>query len=169
MSETAAARHILERFCIHPVLDLGFGGSSISPNAINLDYEDRYTTVGNDPQHLTGDARNLYWFKDGVLGSVYSSHLLEDFPPTETVGIVDEWLRVIKPGGNLILLLPDEPVFREHCQKTGQNYNLAHQNHVLTLDWFKKAVVPSFAAVADVVFDESPINIYSFAIVLKKK
>lgn len=166
MSETAAARHILAEYCQGMGLDLGFGGSSISETAINVDQANQYTQVGTDPRHLTGDARNLYWFKDGVLDFVYSSHLLEDYPPYETLLVCKEWLRVIKPDGRLVLLLPDEPVFREHCAKTGQMYNNNHRNHELTLEWFKANIAVNLPVYIE--FELSPLNIYSFAIVLRK-
>lgn len=166
MSETRAAAHILAKYCEGSGVDLGYGGSAITPTSINVDQQNQYTSVGNDPRHLTGDARNLYWFKDGVLDFVYSSHLLEDYPPNETLSICQEWLRVIKPNGRLVLLLPDEPVFREHCKITGQTYNNNHRNHDLTLEWFKANIAVKLPAYIE--YEESPINIYSFAIVLRK-
>lgn len=166
MSETVAARHLLQRFCEGDGLDLGFGGSAINNTAICVDQINPYTRVGNDPKHLTGDARNLYWFKANVLSYVYSSHLLEDFPPNETLQVVNEWLRVVKQNGRLILLLPDEPVFRHHCQTTGQSYNMAHQNHELTLEWFKQNIVSQLNV--EIEYEQDKINVYSFAIVMKK-
>lgn len=168
MSETRAARHLLEQFCERPTLDLGFGGDPIVSWAITCDLPKPYTKVGDSPQHLEGDARNLHWFTTGSISTLYSSHLLEDFPPTETAQIVNEWLRVLKVGGKLVLLLPDEPVFRAHCSRTGQGYNCAHKNHDLTLEWFKTNIVSPLGDWVSIVFEQSPINIYSFAIVLRK-
>ena len=99
MSETDKVRDRLKNYCIGDGLDLGYGGSSISPTAINMDMPSGpYAVFDDDPQHLHGDARNLHWFKDGVLDYVYSSALLEDFEPSSMLDIVKEWLRVIKPA-----------------------------------------------------------------------
>src|SRR5215475_12871263 len=100
-SETSAAADILAPYCEGMGLDLGFGGLPIKDSAITVDLKPPYDWL-KSPQHLTGDARRLYWFQDGVLDYVYSSHLLEDFPPRDTLGIVREWLRVLKVEGRLI-------------------------------------------------------------------
>jgi SAM-dependent methyltransferase len=173
MSETAAARHLLAPFCRGPEgatslgLDLGFGGSAVVRSVLTFDQPHPYTNVGGDKQILKGDARDLSMFCDGALDYVYSSHLLEDFPPEQTLSVTQEWLRVVRKGGRLVLLLPDEPVFREHCARTGQGYNLNHQNHVLTLDWFEQNIVSHLTDVV-IEFRKFPVNIYSFAIVLRK-
>lgn len=166
MSETSAARHILEKYCNRPCLDLGYGGDPIVPWAITIDLERPYTKVGQVPQNLSGDARKLDWFKDGTISTVYSSHLLEDFPPEETLSICEEWLRIVKRDGRLVLLLPDEPVFVAHCAKTGQIYNQNHKNHDLTLEWVKANIAIHLPVYIE--FEQSPINIYSFAIVMRK-
>jgi len=144
-------------------LDLGFGGDPICPTAIAVDLPNKYTSVGSSPQHLYGDATNLYWFKDDVLDYIYSSHLLEDFVLTRKV--VREWLRVLKPGGNLILCLPHEMKYREHCDKTGQEYNQSHKCPGMSLDHMKWVfhelnVDPIFE------WDDHP---YSFVIVGRKR
>jgi len=116
-------------------LDLGFGGDPICSTAIAVDLPNKYTHLGHGPQHLYGDATNLYWFKDAVMDYIYSSHLLEDFADTRSV--VAEWVRVLKPGGNLILCLPHEMKYRAHCQETGQTYNLAHKCPEMSLGHMK--------------------------------
>ena len=104
MSETAKYRNLFEKYTKGNGIELGFGGDAINNTAITIDLKQRYTTVGNCPQNLYGDASNLYWFKDNVFDYVYSSHLIEDFLTTEP--IIKEWLRVLKVGGNLCLLFP---------------------------------------------------------------
>ena len=167
MSETDVVRDSLAPFCTGMGIDIGFGGSSITPNAINLDTPQPYVSYDDDPQHLSGDGRNLYWFRDEVLDYVYSSHLLEDFPPSETSGIVEEWLRVLRVGGHLVLCLPNEPRFREHCDRTGQPYNPAHTNHVLDLEWFTKNIVSRLDGV-EIVHENPKSGAYSFEVVLRK-
>lgn len=136
-SETSIVREMVMPF-IPPKsngLDLGFGGDPICPTAITVDLPNKYTHLGHGPQHLYGDATNLYWFKDESLDYIYSSHLLEDFADARNV--VREWLRVLKPGGHLILCLPHEMRYRAHCEKTGQIYNLAHKCPEMSLDHMK--------------------------------
>lgn len=134
--ETSKCRERLKHFCIGCGLDLGYGGDPILPTAITVDLPTPYAQVGNSPLHLKGDARNLYWFRDNVLDYVYSSHLLEDFE--NTYDVLKEWLRVIKPGGYLILYCPDEPTYKEHCRKTGQSYNYSHKIKNFGLECCKK-------------------------------
>jgi len=68
---------------------------------------------------FSGKAESLYWFRDGVLDFVYSSHLLEDYPDTEAV--LREWLRVLKPLGNLIIFCPDEQVYGQALRRSRSN------------------------------------------------
>jgi len=117
------------------VLDLGFGADSICPTAINVDQAARYANMGNDPQHLTGDARNLEWFRDSVADVIYSSHLLEDF--ADPIPVLKEWLRVLKPGGILALYLPNEMRFRKVCAETGQGLNPHHSNPDMSLEYMR--------------------------------
>jgi len=69
-----------------------------------------------------GDGRALP-FKDNTLDFVYSSHLLEDF--LEWGPILQEWTRVLKPGGHLIILVPDKLRWGEAILQ-GQPPNCAH-------------------------------------------
>ena len=104
-SETSKCRNRLAPFCTGYGLDLGFGGDPITNSAIRMDFPQPYTHVGDYPVQLGGKAEELYWFNNSVLDYIYSSHLLEDFIDTEQV--LREWLRVIKPGGKLIIFCPD--------------------------------------------------------------
>lgn len=115
MSETAKWRHKFISYCVAGKngLDIGFGGDPIIPSAITLDRKlDHicHSHVGCAPQNLTGDASSLSMFKDNSLDYVYSSHCIEDFEQTENV--LTEWIRVLKHGGYLCLLFPDELRYR---------------------------------------------------------
>jgi predicted SAM-dependent methyltransferase len=119
-SETSRYRHLLKEFCAGYGIDIGFGGDPIAPSAIRMDLPAPYTKVGEASVQFGGDCRDLYWLRDGVLDYVYSSHVLEDFPSVETSPILQEWTRVIRPGGRLILLLPDQQRYLKYCRRSGQ-------------------------------------------------
>lgn len=149
-------------------LDLGFGGDPISPKSITLDLPTPYCIIGNSPQHLSGDARSLYWFNDAVLDYVYSSHLLEDFPASETVKALSEWLRVIKKGGLLILYCPNQHLYLLHCQKRKSAPNNAHKIYHFGLAYVVKILQDSFEGQYSLELANEPVDDYSFELVLKK-
>ena len=117
-SETSKCRARLAPFCTGYGLDLGFGGDAIVPHAIGMDMPQPYADVGKRPVQLGGDATQLVWFADSTLDFIFTSHLLEDF--VAIAPILAEWLRVLKPGGRLIIFCPDEQVYRKHCAATSR-------------------------------------------------
>lgn len=52
------------------------------------------------------DARNID-LPDGYADIVYNSECLEHFPWKETQDVVREWGRIVKPGGQLVIEVPD--------------------------------------------------------------
>jgi len=61
-----------------------------------------------------GDARALP-YEDGEFDHVFSSNLLEHFPPEETTLVLSEWARVLRVGGLLELVVPDfMGILRDH-------------------------------------------------------
>jgi len=168
LSESGKVRMLIEPYIIGKCgLDVGFGGTPIIPNSITVDMEAPYTARGNYPQHLKGDARKLLWFKDNVLDYVYSSHLLEDFEDPHP--IVVEWIRVIKLGGLLILNLPNEKKYREFCDKNNGNYNGAHKNMSMSLEWMKKFFQSYFPGRLSLIEGKEIENDYTFYIILRKE
>jgi predicted SAM-dependent methyltransferase len=163
-SETSKCRARLAPFCAGYGVDLGFGGDPITSHAIRVDSPRPYADTGVQSVQLGGDATRLHWFQDGVLDYVYSSHLLEDFVDTETV--LHEWLRVLKPGGNLVIFCPDEQIYREHCRKTGQIYNENHKH----ADFSLKKVKDMLNRIGGVKFihENSLVDIYSWELVAQK-
>jgi SAM-dependent methyltransferase len=163
-SETGKCRKSLAPFCTGDGIDVGYGGDPIVRNAICMDMPNPYAGYRTHPQHLHGDARCLSWFCDGSLDFVYSSHVLEDFEDTSAV--LNEWLRVLKPGGHLVLFLPDEPTYRKHCSQTGQQYNTHHVHADFGLSFVKRAL--GTGANLEIVHERFPVGIYSFELVLRK-
>jgi len=145
-------------------LDLGFGGDPITSHAIRVDLPQPYAYTGDASVQLGGGAENLYWFKDGVLDFVYSSHLIEDYQDTEAV--LREWLRVLKPGGRLILFAPDEQVYRRHCEATGLPYNYAHVHADFSLSKVKQIL--ERIGLTKIVHENSLVDVYSWELVAEK-
>ena len=164
VSETSKCRTSLSKYCQGAGLDIGYGGDPIIPQAICLDLPDPYAKYRDNPQHLKGDARNLFWFQDNTLDYIFSSHLLEDFENTEEV--LNEWLRVIKVGGLLILYLPDEQTYRNHCRKQGKPPNAHHIHDNFSLDYLKDILASRNDT--EVIHERYPVGIYSFELVLRK-
>jgi predicted SAM-dependent methyltransferase len=135
-SETSKCRERLAPFCLGYGVDLGFGGDPITERAIRIDKPRPYARTGSYEVQLGGDATRLHWFNDAVLDYVYSSHLLEDFVDTKVILV--EWLRVLRPGGRLVLFCPDEEIYRNHCSTTGQGYNEHHKIADFSLAKIKK-------------------------------
>jgi len=163
-SETSKCRARLAPFCSGYGLDLGFGGDPITASAIRVDQPQPYADTGAAPVQLGGDATQLHWFRDGVLDYVYSSHLLEDFADTRAVLV--EWLRVLKPGGNLIIFCPDEQVYRGHCQRTGQIYNENHKHADFSLQKVKD-ILQDIGGV-QFVYENPLVDIYSWELVAQR-
>lgn len=56
---------------------------------------------------IVADVKNLYSVEDRSVQEIYASHILEHFPHTETLSVLEEWNRVLKPGGTLYVAVPD--------------------------------------------------------------
>jgi SAM-dependent methyltransferase len=164
ISETSKCRGRLAPFCEGDGLDVGYGGDPIVPHAICMDLPQKYAAYESHVQHLHGDATNLHWFRDGALDWVYSSHVLEDFPDTSTV--LDEWLRVLRAGGRLILFLPDEQLYRAYCKSQGKPPNAHHVHEHFGLDYLKRFI--NRRADLKIIHEVNPIDIYSFELVIEK-
>ena len=170
-SETSKFRHLFMSYCKGDGIDIGFGGDSIAPDAINIDFKIPYANTGNYPVHLKTLPGNAFlpWFTNESLDYVYSSHLLEDFPFTEEV--LFEWIRVIKPLGFLCLLLPNEMRYREYCLKMGQTRNIHHIHEDFSLEKIKNIL--SFHQMKIIqewekLTYEPELSNYNFAIIAQK-
>jgi len=164
-------RSLFEPYLKGSVLDVGFGCCPVVPHAICMDraegHVDRGLIVADFPTHLVGDARHLYWFADGVLDAVSSSHCLEDFTLEETVPVLAEWLRVIKPGGYLCLFLPDQKTYVAYCNSRNELPNGSHKIADFNIDYVKGCLAQLPVEIVEAVWP-FPGNPYSFAIVARK-
>ena len=88
------------KFCKGKGIDIGCGTNPLNDKILTIDH---YPHIHTD---LVCDAKKLP-FQDARFDFVFSSHCLEDFKPDEIKNVFIEWLRIVKPGGYLVLLLPD--------------------------------------------------------------
>ncbi len=168
-SETARypdLRALVEPYCQGYGLDVGFGGDPINSVAIRMDLPIPYANTGDLPVQLGGDCRDLRWFRDCALDFVYSAHVLEDFDEHETGALLREWTRVLKEGGFLVLLLPDQARYVRYCQERGEGGNEHHSIAGFSLQYVSEAAAR--LQNLEQVMSQPEVGPYSFLIVLRK-
>ncbi len=151
-------------------VDLGAGGDALSPYSIAIDLKIPYAKCGLGATHIKGDTRNLCWFTDDILDYVYSSHLFEDFSANEGIKILTEWSRVLKPGGVIALLLPDQERYLSYCLIKGEKPNEHHQIKTFGIPYMIKLIskVPCLSVTLQQPLWEDDSDEYSFLLVAKK-
>jgi predicted SAM-dependent methyltransferase len=168
VSETAAARDALASYCTGIGIDIGFGGSAITPAAITFDMAHMYCpSLEGHRQHLRGDATKLPFVCDEAFDYVYSSHLIEDFYYDELIAIIIEWRRILVRAGVLILNAPDQKRFLDHCERTGQSINANHKEIDFSLQHFLDRVLVLTGQWA-LVYQNSKVDPYSWHLVVRK-
>jgi len=79
-------------------LDIGCGKQKRDEDYIGVDIEGK------------PDVKAQMWalpFRDGAVDSIWSSHTLEHAPMMKVPDTLREWLRVLRPGGRLIVQVPN--------------------------------------------------------------
>lgn len=103
----------LYRYCKGVGLDVGCGSRKTHPDAIGIDIIPKNTpgTFGSERRQfsqadmcLSGD--NMYLFADNVFDYIVARHNLEHYQ--DPVIALTEWKRVLKKGGILGVVLPDD-------------------------------------------------------------
>ena len=74
-------------------------GDQVLPGYINLDLYNPKADVKGDVRHLP--------FDDNYADEILASHIIEHFTFKEGFVVLEEWERVLKPGGKLIIECPD--------------------------------------------------------------
>ena len=132
-TETMPTRDLIVPFCLGNGVDLGSKGLPIVPWAIQVELpNEEFQKYQGYPLPETvewrGTALDLP-FKDNVLDWVLASHLIEDFQDWDP--ILKEWVRVLRPGGYLIIQVPDKERFKAACQAGGGgNANHKHESYL---------------------------------------
>jgi ADP-heptose:LPS heptosyltransferase/predicted SAM-dependent methyltransferase len=86
-------------------LDIGSGPYKVFPHFVGVDNGHHW---GHFDNVAVDDAADMSQFGTAAWDLAYSSHLLEHFPYEKVPAVLSEWMRVVKPGGHLILYVPDE-------------------------------------------------------------
>ena len=117
-SKTRAIRksEFYSRYMNDSVLDIGSGPDLVVPHAKPFDLED-------------GDANEiLNYFKPESFSCVHSSHCLEHMKnPQKSIA---DWWTLVKPGGYLITVVPDEELYEQ-----GYWPSLFNTDHKSTFRW----------------------------------
>lgn len=112
-------------------LVLGAGPQPIHPchlRYIDASWQltDLHPEPGLDQGVIKMDATKIP-LEDNSVEAIYASHLLEHFPRHKTRAVLAEWHRVLKPGGEIRILVPDA---------FWAAYELFHGNEEVALDVF---------------------------------
>jgi len=97
-------------------LDLGCGWIKCHENATGMD------VYPYDSVEIVGNCADLHMFKDNELDFIVNSHLLEHLP--DTCAALEEWKRVLKPGGILAIAVPDGEIKPKYILYNGHKANL---------------------------------------------
>ena len=84
----------------HRCLEIGCGGSRL------LGFETLNIVGGPNVDYIYDAAKPLP-FKDNTFDLIYASHVLEHIPWYKTEEVLKEWVRILKPGGQLEVWVPD--------------------------------------------------------------
>ena len=129
---------MLFRSCEGYGCDIGFGGDKIKKtDCVGIDYAQPYTSTGKDNVDIACDViKDPIPVADDTFDYVYTSHLIEDF--VDTRGGLEKFIRILKNGGRLILVFPDQPKYEAHCRRTGQPLNMYHVHREMGLEFMHK-------------------------------
>ena len=95
------------RYFVGDGIDIGAGADSLGQ------YEEFFPLMGSCRAWdvKDGDAQVLAGVPDASLDFAHSSHCLEHMrDPREALG---HWLRILRPGGHLVVLVPDEDLYEQ--------------------------------------------------------
>ncbi|HTJ12603.1 MAG TPA: methyltransferase domain-containing protein [Dinghuibacter sp.] len=125
-SETSKVRHLVLAYCQGDGCDIGFGGDKIKKErCAGIDFAQPYAHTGREKVDVECDViKDEIPVPDNTYDYVYTSHLIEDF--VDTADGLRKFIRILKPGGSLILVFPDQPTYERYCARTGQPLNMYH-------------------------------------------
>ena len=103
-------------------------------NCDSIDFPSPYTKVGKAKVDIPCDViNNEIPVPDNTYDYVYTSHLIEDF--VDTKNGLKKFIRILKGGGNLVLVFPDQQKYEVYCNKNGQFLNPYHVHQEMGYDF----------------------------------
>lgn len=94
------------------ILDLGCGGNKTIPGAIGIDmvkrdeFIDTLTFGAKSQADIQADVSKELPLEDNHADTIIARHILEHM--VDPISALKYWLRVLKPGGRLIIAVPDQ-------------------------------------------------------------
>lgn len=85
-------------------LNLGCGGRVFKDDWINVDIFD---TGPSDVAYVKADISKRLPFEDNSADEVFSCHVVEHLWPWDVETILADWIRVVRPGGKLVIECPN--------------------------------------------------------------
>lgn len=104
-----------DKYCRGQGIDIGYGGDPVTPTVRGWDIED-------------GDAHEMPGVADATYDFVYSSSSLEHMD--DPVKAVTKWWSILKPGGYLIISVPDRDLF-EKKKTLPSRFSTDHKHYFL--------------------------------------
>jgi SAM-dependent methyltransferase len=137
-SETSKVRDWVLPYCEGKGCDVGFGGDKVVKlNCDGIDYPQPYAYAGNDRVDIACDViREEIPVADNTYDYVYTSHLIEDF--ADTSDALRKFIRILKSGGYLILVFPDQPKYEVYCRQINLPMNPYHVHADMGYDYMKE-------------------------------
>jgi len=168
-SETSKVRHLVITYSKGYGCDIGFGGDKIvKENCVGIDYEKPYAYTGKDKVDIACDLVNeKIPLNDSLYDYVYSSHLIEDF--VDTISVLREFIRILKPGGNLILVFPDQQEYEQVCIKNNQPINVHHVHKNMSMNFMLDKINEIKEISYEKIFSSNCEIDYNVILVLKIK
>lgn len=166
-SETAKVRHWVLPYCIGKGCDVGFGGDKImKTNCDGIDFPQPYTYTGKDKVDIGCDViHNEIPVPDNTYDYVYTSHLIEDF--VDTKDALQKFIRILKNGGNLILVFPDQPIYEVYCKNLGIPMNPYHIHADMGYNFMLKCMEQIQNISYEILFSSNCEMDYNVVMVLK--
>jgi SAM-dependent methyltransferase len=114
---------LIRRYCVGRGVEVGPGKFPYcDPRTTTFVEKHPDAADGMRQPHIVADASAIP-LPDASQDYVFSSHVLEHLP--DTIRTLNEWLRLLKPGGVLFILLPHgDRTFDRHREKTTIEHHL---------------------------------------------
>lgn len=170
-SETSRIRQFVLPYCRDKGLDIGAvgGGGEQSQWECGVKYDSIVVDLRPTRKpSIISDARKLTVIGDNECDYVYSSHMLEDLIDKDIIPCLNEWFRVIKDNGYLIIYCPVQRVYKRHCEITNQPVNRDHKVEYFSLRYLKNKLEKCDYKY-EVIYEIPIVNNYSFLLVIKKR